>query len=365
MKNGILPFIYSELCMLEKNNIKFKIFATKYKTNGLCKVKKYWELYRFNPFRTLLKQPLVFLKNPIKYSSLFLESLRTRSLIAFLVACDYITNMDDIDRIHCHFGDTKLFIGYYCKKFTGKKLTVTIHAHELYQKNKKMFKRALEYCDKIISISDFNKKYLIDKYSIDPKKIVANRLFVDLEDFKKRKNISFLIVAQWHPKKGHKYLFRALKELNRDDVECWVVGGNVKGYAEVNVEKLADDIGVKDKVVFFGEQNGNALRAIYNKCDIFVLPSVTAGDKEGIPVVLMEAMAFEKPVISTFHAGIPEIVSDEFLVKEKDVKGLASKMREIINLKDKWQMIGKKNREIVLNKFSKKNLANLVRIFKG
>ena len=234
MKNGIAPFIYSELVELEKNNIKFRIFPTKFK-EGLCMPKKHWDTYRFNPFVTILKQPFIFLNKPLSYIKLFFESLSSNTLIYFLIACDYYSKLKDIDRIHCHFGDAKLFIGYYCKKLTGKKLSVTIHAHELYQKRREMFRKSLNYCDSIITISEYNKRYLVKDYNIDSEKIIVNRLFVDTNKFMKKKKIRILIVAQWHEKKGHKYLFEAIKKLNRDDVQAWVVRERDEGYADAVV----------------------------------------------------------------------------------------------------------------------------------
>lgn len=365
MKNGIAPFIYSELMELEKNQINFKIFPTKYK-EGLCMPKESWEIYRFNPAVTILKQPLFFLKNPFLYSKLLLESISTNSLIPFLVACDFSTKMTGIDRIHCHFGDTKLFIGYYCKRLTSKKLSVAIHAHELYQKNKKMFRIALNLCDQIIAESEYNKKCLVEMHNIDPKRIIVNRQFVDITKFSKNNKFKILMVAQWHEKKGHRYLFEAIKKLNREDIELWIVGGMVPGYAEVDVKKLAKTLDIEDKVSFFGELKGNALLSIYNTADIFVLPSYTTknGDKEGTPISLMEAMAFELPVISTNHAGIPEIV-DQILVKEKSAQSLADAIVYVMRKKDEWKKMGKHNRRIVIKKYSQKNVKSLLNIFEG
>ncbi|KHO46579.1 MAG: group 1 glycosyl transferase [archaeon GW2011_AR3] len=364
MKNGIAPFIYSELLELEKNKIKFAIFPTKYR-KGLAMPKKDWEVFRLNPLMILLTQPLVFAKQPGTYLNLFFESLFSGTLMHFLIAGSYSLKMRNIDRIHCHFGDAKLFIGYYCKKLTGKKLSVTIHAHELYQAQESMFRKSLAYCDNIITISDYNKNYLIKEHNVDSGKITVNRLFVDTEKFRRTEKTRILIVAQWHEKKGHRFLFEAVKKLNRQDIELWIVGGMVPGYAELDVEKLAKDIGVFDICSFFGELKGSALKSVYNAADIFVLPSYTTdkGDREGIPVSLMEAMAYGLPVISTYHTGIPELV-EETLVKEKNASELAKAIEQLIRKKKDWGRIGKNNRKIILAKYAPKNLKNLARIFR-
>ena len=69
--------------------------------------------------------------------------------------------------------------------------------------------------------------------------------------------------------------------------------------------------------------------------DLFLLPSVrdASGDKEGIPVSLMEAMASGVIVLSTFHSGIPELIEDGktgFLVPERDANAIKSRMQDIV-----------------------------------
>ncbi|MEZ6081284.1 MAG: carbamoyltransferase N-terminal domain-containing protein [Pirellulaceae bacterium] len=76
---------------------------------------------------------------------------------------------------------------------------------------------------------------------------------------------------------------------------------------------------------FFGPLSGTALKAVYHACDVFCLPCHFEKDGlgEGFPVVLIEAMACGKPVISTRHVEIPNVIK-RLLVDEKDVDGLKS-----------------------------------------
>lgn len=358
MRKGISQFIYREIDELFKKGIEVKLFPTKY-ANGLYNPEKGWECYKYKKFNVLLKQPIYFTKNPIKYLTLFFEAIKNRTIITMLLAFDFSNNMKDIDRIHCHFGDNKLFIGYYCKKVTGKPLTVTIHAQELYSKlNEKMFKKSLNFCDKIITISNHNKNVLIKEYGIDDDKIQTIRLFTDLDDYKPYKKIKILIVANFVGKKGHEILFKAVKNLK--NVELWVVGGG-----EIDLVKKAEELGLNN-VCFFGSQSGNALKSLYNECDIFCLFSVKDenGEKEGIPVVLMEAMSFGKPVVSTLHAGIPELV-EKILVKEKDVVALTNALKKLIGNPDLRKRLGERNRQIIKEKYSLKNLDQLIGVFNG
>jgi len=279
MKTGLHHFHYKEIDELAKRGFKIKIFPTKY-SEGLYKPKNGWEFYKYKKINLILKQPFYLIKKPKKYLSLLFEAIRSNTLINMLLAFDFSENMKDIDRIHCHFGDNKLFTGYYCKKILGKPLTVTIHAQELYSMlNENMFKKSLIFCDKIITISDYNKKLLMEKYSIDEDKIQTIRLFSDTNDYKPHKNTKILIVADFFAKKGHEILFKTIKNLK--NTELWVVGGN----GSLDIKRKARELGLEN-VCFFGSQSGNALKSLFNECDIFCLPSVTDknGEKEGISV---------------------------------------------------------------------------------
>lgn len=363
MKKGIAPFIYSELVELEKKEFSFSIFPTKMGT-GMKKPKPNWNIIKYNPLITIIKQPIHLIKNPFKYLNLFYESIISNSLINFIIATELKDKISSHDRIHCHFGDDKLFIGYYCKKWLNIPLSVTIHAHELYRNNWKMFKKSLELCDKIVTISEYNKKILLNKFNVPTKKIVVNRMFVDTKEFKQENKIKILIVAFFHQKKGHEYLLKAIKSAKTKNLQVWVAGGFVEGYAGVDVPKLADEIGVSDRVCFFGIQSDNSIKALYNECDIFCLPSVTVKDQEseGIPVSLMEAMSYGKPVISTRHAGIPELVTQE-IVEEKNVKQLAKAIDKLALDINERKNQGFSNRKKIIKLYSKNNVNNLVKIF--
>ena len=103
---------------------------------------------------------------------------------------------------------------------------------------------------------------------------------------------------------------------------------------------------------------------------IFLLPSVTAinGDKEGIPNVLQEAQSMGMPVISTHHAGIPELILDGksgFLVKERDVYSLSQRLTQLIENPTLWSAFGKTGRKYIEKKFNlQKQVELLEKIYK-
>jgi colanic acid/amylovoran biosynthesis glycosyltransferase len=102
------------------------------------------------------------------------------------------------------------------------------------------------------------------------------------------------------------------------------------------------------------------LDVLYRTCDIFCLPSVvdSTGVSEGLPVVLIEAMSYGKPVIATRLAGTPELVED-ILIEERDVAGLTEALRRLIADPELRQRMGQRNVEIVEAEYSKANVKQM------
>ena len=103
--------------------------------------------------------------------------------------------------------------------------------------------------------------------------------------------------------------------------------------------------------------------------ELLMAPSVTAanGDKEGIPMVLMEAMAQGLPVLSTLHSGIPELVQNGesgALVPERDADALASALADLLRRPERWPLLLGNARKTVEAEFDSARLAlGLERLF--
>jgi colanic acid/amylovoran biosynthesis glycosyltransferase len=117
------------------------------------------------------------------------------------------------------------------------------------------------------------------------------------------------------------------------------------------VQLLVQELNITDKVEFTGKLPQEKIIQYLDKATVFVHHSITApnGDMEGIPNAVIEAMAMELPILSTFHSGIPEAVSHKdngLLCREGDIETLAEQMEEII----KWGYLPQ-NRVRVINQF--------------
>jgi len=356
--NGLESFIYHEVEEAIKRGVNITLFATKYKSGDVFSPKKEWDLELISPIKILISFIYYLLKSPVNTVLLIVECIRYGSLFELFISFDYSLRMKkaDIHHIHCVFGDRKFFIGYYCKRLINIPLSVTIHAHEIYANpNKPLFEKCIKEADKIVTISDKNKTILIEKYGVHPSKIKTIRLSIDLENFKKHKKIKILTVSRFEERKGFRELFDAIKSIDRDDVEFIIIG-----FGELDIKSLIKERQIEDRVTVFDKMSAEQLKFFYNNSDIFCLPSkhTKEGGSEGIPVVLMEAMASELLVVTTANGSISELV-DNIIVKEKDAHDLSIGLLKSIELIKINKAAGTENRNKVLTEYSDKNITTL------
>ena len=365
MKYGLTQFIFRDIHALIKKGHEVRIF-TLHNRDGLYNPLPEWEVIPMSYFRMVWRQFLYFVQNPVLYLRLLKEALQSKSLVDLLVGVSFSDKMNDTEVIFSYFGDHKLFISYYLKRITNIPLIVTIRAYELYRNpNPKMFVKSLEFCDKVVTITEHNKSLLVKEFGLLPEKIDIVRQILDLNIYKHQRKIKILIVGYFAEKKGHEILFKAIKKLNRNDIEVWVAGDIVPWVVSVDCRKLVKELGIESQVAFFGPQRDTALRALYRECDIFCLPSRPDryGDCEGFPNVIAEAMAFSKPVISTRHTGIPEAV-ETILVDENSVDQLSEALDSVCNSTELRLELGQNNRRRAKEFFSEENNTRLEEILK-
>ena len=199
-----------------------------------------------------------------------------------------------------------------------------------------------------------------------PEKVIVHHVGVDVDEFAwcdrawPTDEIVLLTVSNFAKRKGLPYLIRAFALVRNEflNVELRIVGGNPFGSeVEAEVRSLIRELALSDSVILTGFKSRSEVKQEYQRAHIFVLPSVTAphGEREGIPVVLMEAMATGLPVVSTYHAGIPELVVDGqsgYLVPEKDCHALAAAILELLHKPSLWSPMGRVGRSQVEKHFN-------------
>jgi colanic acid/amylovoran biosynthesis glycosyltransferase len=219
------------------------------------------------------------------------------------------------------------------------------------------YKRLFAIGNLFLPISNRWKDRLID-LGCPKEKIEVHRMGIDLNKFypssrrfRKGRRLKILTVGRLVEKKGIEYGIRAVREAMNayPEIEYTIVGdGPLKESLAVVIKKLS--LGRSVRMV--GWKSHNEVKRLMMASDLLLCPSVTSsdGDQEGLPVVLMEAMACGLPVISTFHSGIPELVDDSktgFLVPERSAGEIAEKIRLLVNNPDIMKVSGAKAREHV------------------
>lgn len=354
MRAGLEAFIYREVEALYGKDYAITFFATKFKKGDIYSPKEHWPCHAVSIMNLVLELPWLLFKMLLR-PGILIEALRDKGIVDLIFATKFspIMKRDGVRQIHCHFGDHKFFIGYYCKRITGLPLSVTIHAHEFYTNpNELLFKKSLAAADRIFPIAQKWVDLLVTKYSVPEDKIRLNRLFVDADENKPSDEITILAVGRFTERKGFVYLMKALALLPDINVRAIFVG-----FGELNLNEMAEKEGVREKVTVFGKMNQEQLRYFYQTCDILCVPSITTEKEgaEGIPVVLMEGMACGLPVISTPCGAIEELV-DEYIVDEHSVEGIAESIRLLANDAQLRQAQGDKNRLKVMQDFNVKNV---------
>jgi len=177
-----------------------------------------------------------------------------------------------------------------------------------------------------------------------------------------------LSVGQLKEKKGFSYLIEACRFLkNRGyDFRCEIVG---EGPKRAELEALITALDLDGTVVLQGALPHSEVVARYAQATLFALACVLAedGDRDGIPNVVLEAMAMQVPVVSTRLSGIPEVVEDGLtglLVQPGDAKTLADALARLLDAPDLRERLGRQGRKRVEERFnSRNNVGQLIELF--
>jgi colanic acid/amylovoran biosynthesis glycosyltransferase len=207
---------------------------------------------------------------------------------------------------------------------------------EFYDVNKFYLRQKVEQAAFVLCISDYTRSQAM-KVS-DPAhwgKLHVIRLGVDLVRFTpnpavdRRSSVEILCIGRLVPTKGHLILLHSFAHLVKSgyDLRLRLIGD---GAGRCTLESFISSEQLETRVILEGALNHEATRQKLSHADIFVLSSFA----EGLPVALMEAMAMEIPCISTFVAGIPELIRDGLdglLVPASSEQALSAALERLIS----------------------------------
>ncbi len=244
----------------------------------------------------------------------------------------------------CHFGP-QVTMGMPIALVTDRPAVTLFHGYDVSRllKDKRWVERyraVFALGMHALCISDAGRRRLVE-IGCPPEQVTVIHLGVDMDRFaftspsdrwQSGHPKRILLVARMVAKKGVDVALRAMQKLGERGLklELRVIGD---GPERARLEALISEWRLTN-VTMLGSLDHEHTRAEFRRADLYIQPSVTAesGDQEGIPVSLMEAQASGLPVVSTRHAGIPELVLDGetgLLLEENDHEGLAQAIERI------------------------------------
>jgi len=197
------------------------------------------------------------------------------------------------------------------------------------------------------AVSEACRQHVIYHYRIDPKRIVVAHNAIFPEEFKLARDrnaycastVRPLILgtlASFKEEKGNDYLMRAMKYLASDGVILKIAGD--ERHLRSKLDGLVSALGISDRVEFLGRVPSAV--GVYEKIDVFVVPSVSA---EGLPTTILEAMAAGLPLVVTDIGGATEAVRNDeeaIVIPPRDVMALVSAIRFLIRHPEAGQRLG-------------------------
>lgn len=273
--------------------------------------------------------------------------------------------------LHVHFATPASTVGLIAARTFGITLSITVHGPDEfydapgYRLAEKIAGAAFICCigayarSQLMKLSPWEQwgKFELAPLGVDPAVFAPRPFRPDPAPFE------ILCVGRLVPAKGQHILVAAVDRLVRDgrDVRLRLVGD---GPDRAGLERDVAARGLGGRVVFEGAVNQDRIRELYARADAFALASFA----EGIPVVLMEAMAMEIPCVATFITGIPELIRpgvDGLLVAPSDDVGLAGALASLMDDPALRRRLGAAGRQRVLDRYDlQRNTERLAEIFR-
>ncbi|HEX5003188.1 MAG TPA: glycosyltransferase [Bacteroidia bacterium] len=278
----------------------------------------------------------------------------------FADAFNEVVNTFRPDVIHCHFGNEAIRVTDNFKR-TDIPVIVTFHGYDATQfDTKNTYRKKLRTTFSRPNIYPmFVSKYIrgrVEKMGVPARKGFLLYLGIDLDKFTrtsrpdKEHGVQFVQVSSFTPQKGHAVTVEAIRRfiLKHPGKSVKFIFGGAGGTELNAIESLVARYGLQDRITFTGKLNPSEVRDLLQRSNYFLHHSITGpfGETEGLPTAIMEAMAMELPILTTWHAGIPELVDDGvngFLVKEGAIDAYVEKMEALLN----WDFLPVNREKIV------------------
>jgi len=238
-----------------------------------------------------------------------------------------------IHHLHAHFATAATTVARMAARFAGISYSFTAHAKDIFHESVRSddLRRKIEQARAVVTVSDFNVEFLRSQFGPAANNVVRvyNGLDLSLFPFAAPLDRERRIVAVGRlvEKKGFDILVEACALLRRRGIEfqCDIIGA---GEREQALRQQVTDRGLAGWVALHGPRPQREIVADIQRAAVFAAPCVIGedGNRDGLPTVLLEAMALGTPCISTDVTGIPEVLQHDvtgLMVAQRDAAGLA------------------------------------------
>jgi glycosyltransferase involved in cell wall biosynthesis len=279
-----------------------------------------------------------------------------------------------LTHIHAHMAHVPTTIAMYAAAALRVPMSFTGHAADLFP-DRQMLPTKLRRAAMVMCISRWHRGFYRQWVDLPDERMPVVRCGVDLDKFSPGPGGGgVLAVGRLVPKKGFDTLIRAIAILaetsstTADSLRLTLIGD---GPERERLEQLAGELEVRDRISFAGARSEQRVREAMRGADVFALPCRVSGDgdRDGIPVVLMEAMASGVPVVCGDLPTIRELIVDEscgLLVEPDNPEALARELSRLLADEARRRAVGQAGRARVADEFSLDlTLDRLERCFTG
>jgi len=264
---------------------------------------------------------------------------RPKHLIYLAEACVLLgwTRRDGVEHIHAHFGTNSTVVALLCRRLGGPPYSFTVHGPEEYDRPIELaLGEKIRHAAFVVAIGSFGRSQLWrwsrydDWIKVHVVHCGVDPGFLDVAPSRPSDRPRLVNIGRLEEQKGQLILVEAASKLldrGRTEFEVVIIGGG--SFRDVLDAKIRER-GLERHVKLAGWMSGAQIRQELTEARGFVLPSFA----EGLPVVIMEALALHRPVIATYVASIPELVrpgETGWLVPAGDVDALADAMASLLD----------------------------------
>ncbi len=341
-------FVVNEILAHEAAGLDIEIFALRppadtHFQDGISRVRAAVHylpssVSKTTSFWTAVRQASAELPN---FWTRFAVALESNALDVYQAVClAQQIHQRQLTHIHAHFATSATTVARLAAWLAGIPYTFTAHAKDIFHEDVERGDLSLKLRDAaaVVTVSDYNVDFLRREYGASADKVVRVFNGLELQDFpylpRRDGPRRIVSVGRLVEKKGFSVLIDACALLLERGCEfdCQIVG---EGELEETLRDHIRRLGLERRVILVGPRPQREVIGLLRKATVFAAPCIVGGDgnRDGLPTVLLEAMAVGTPCISTDVTGIPEVVQDGvtgLIARQGDAESLAGGLQRLL-----------------------------------